>query len=343
MLKKLTSSILIATLLTGLVACNSQPKADTGSAETALPGAGITLRPAYSGWIEALFYDEIVRAALEQLGYKVEKPAAVKYSAMFQAIANGELDYTPEYNYYNHDALFKKAGGDAKLERVGKLLDITSDYEIDRRTAEKYHITNLEQFKDPKIAKLFDYDGDGKANLVGCDPGWGCELTIEHHLDAYGLRATVEDDQGEYNTLMADAITRYKQGQPILYFTSSTTPIPALLKVGEDVVQLEVPFTSLPGEEQSKITEKETTINGKNVGFPVDNHMFLVNDQLLAKNPVIKRLFESIQIPPEDFSAEALRIQKGENRPNEIHKHAGEWIKQHQALFDSWVKKARGN
>ncbi|OLT68771.1 hypothetical protein BI334_30540 [Moorena producens 3L] len=33
-----------------------------------------------------------------------------------------------------------------------------------------------EQLKNPKIAKLFDSDGDGKANLTGCNPGWGMEL-----------------------------------------------------------------------------------------------------------------------------------------------------------------------
>lgn len=61
-------------------------------------------------------------------------------------------------------------------------------YQIDKETAETYQITNLGQLKDPQIAKLFDSDDDGKVNLTGCNPGWGGELVIEHHLDVYGLR-----------------------------------------------------------------------------------------------------------------------------------------------------------
>jgi glycine betaine/proline transport system substrate-binding protein len=37
------------------------------------------------------------------------------------------------------------------------------------------------------VAALFDGDGDGKADLIGCNPGWGCEGAINHHLDAFGL------------------------------------------------------------------------------------------------------------------------------------------------------------
>lgn len=59
-------------------------------------------------------------------------------------------------------------------------------YLIDKKTADKYHITNIEQLKDPKIAKLFDANNDGKADLTGCNPGWGCEApsTIRSRLMA---------------------------------------------------------------------------------------------------------------------------------------------------------------
>lgn len=40
-------------------------------------------------------------------------------------------------------------------------------YLIDK-TAEQYKITNIAQLKDPKIAKIFDTNGDGKADMMGC-------------------------------------------------------------------------------------------------------------------------------------------------------------------------------
>ena len=84
---------------------------------------------------------------------------------------------------------FENSGGDDQLERTGVFIDnVLQGYKIDRATAEEYGITSLEQLQDPEIAALFDTDGDGRANLTGCNPGWGCELVIEHHLDEYGLR-----------------------------------------------------------------------------------------------------------------------------------------------------------
>ncbi len=41
------------------------------------------------------------------------------------------------------------------------------------------------------MQNFFDTNGNGKANLTGCNAGWGCEKVIEYQLDAYGLRDTV--------------------------------------------------------------------------------------------------------------------------------------------------------
>ncbi|WP_432288488.1 glycine betaine ABC transporter substrate-binding protein [Aminobacter sp. BA135] len=49
-------------------------------------------------------------------------------------------------------------------------------------------------------------DGNGKADLYGCEPGWGCERVIEHQLDAYGLRDTVEEKQG--GSILPSFLTR---------------------------------------------------------------------------------------------------------------------------------------
>ncbi len=75
------------------------------------------------------------------------------------------------------------------------LLTAAQGYLIDKKTADQYKITNIAQLKDPKIAKLFDTNGDGKADLTGCNPCWGCEGAINHQLAAYGLTNTVTHNQ----------------------------------------------------------------------------------------------------------------------------------------------------
>ena len=94
---------------------------------------------------------------------------------------------------------------------------ILAGYLIDKKTADQYKITHISQLSDPALAKLFDTNGDGKADLTGCNPGWGCELVIEHQLTAYKLRGTITHNQGSYAALIADTIARLKQGKPILY------------------------------------------------------------------------------------------------------------------------------
>ena len=217
--------------------------------------------------------------------------------------------------------------------------DGIAGYQIDKKTADKYKITNVEQLKNPEIAKLFDSDKDGKANLVGCNPGWACELTIDHQIKAYGLENTVEHNRGQYNMLLLDAITRYKQGQPILYFAYNPHWISAILKPGKDVVWLEVPFISLL--EMTNITEKDTLLDGKNIGFSKTQQSILANKKFIESNPVAKKWFELVEIPVADMNAESLRIKEGENKPEDILRHAQEWVKNNQEKYDNWLEIAR--
>ncbi|NEQ73751.1 MAG: glycine betaine/L-proline ABC transporter substrate-binding protein ProX, partial [Okeania sp. SIO2C9] len=184
------------------------------------PSGTVGIRSAYyTGWVEELFQTEVVNIGLEKLGYKVKKPKEIYYPAIYISVANKDLDYSVVYYQPWHKKFFENAGGEEKLEGVGNLTpNGNSGYQIDKKTADKYNITNIEQLKDPEIAKLFDSDGDGKANLVGCNPGWSCELAIDHHLKAYELEDTVEHNQGQYEILLADAMTRYQEGKPILYY-----------------------------------------------------------------------------------------------------------------------------
>ena len=324
-------------LLTSSIACQPAPEF---SESTNGGRSQVTLRTAHSNWIEEHFQTEIVKIGLEKLGYQVATPQEIDYPAIYISVANGDLDYSIVYSSPGHRAFFNNAGGEAKLEGVGMLTpDGIQGYQIDKKTADQYSITNIEQFQDPAIAKLFDSDGDGLANLVGCNAGWGCELTIDHHLEAYELKDTVEHDRGQYTALLANSIARYKQGESIIFYAYNPHWISAILKPDRDVVWLEVPFTSLP-EEQKNVTEENTSINDKNHGFPKTDQRIVANKKFLANNPKAKLWFELVQIPAEDINIESLRIQEGENKPEDIQRHAQEWVSNNQELFDSWLEEA---
>lgn len=339
-LKQATLLPILISCLMGLNSCQSQSTVETAAINPDLPGEGIKVKAAYIGQ-EGKFVEEIVSLALAELGYQMAEFKQLEPPLIHTAISQGDLDYFSGYWHILFEDFFQASGGEDQLERVGTLVpNVLQGYQIDKKTAEKYNITNLAQLKDPEIAKLFDTDNDGKANLTGCNPGWGCEAVIEHHLKVYELEETVEHDQGSYEALIANTVARYRQGQPVLYYTWTPYWLGVELKPGEDVIWLEVPFTDLPGE-QSKITAEGTSVDGKNLGFAVDKIQILANQQFIDANPAAKRLFEVIEIPLADINTQNQRIKQGENTPEEIRRHAEEWIKNHQQEFDSWIETAQ--
>jgi glycine betaine/proline transport system substrate-binding protein len=308
------------------------------SATDALPGEGVSVRPITTGRIDQYFQNYVVQIGLERLGYSIEPYLEAQYPAMHLAIGQGDADYTAVHWDPLHESYYENAGGEGTLVRLGSMIDnAIQGYLIDKKTAEAYGITNLGQLKDPKIAALFDTDGDGKANLTGCNPGWGCETVIEHHLDAYELRDHVNHNQGEYFALMADTITRFNEGQPILFYTWTPLWVSSVLKPGKDVVWLDVPFSSLPDEENAN-TELP---NGRNTGFGVNTIGLLANKEFAEENPVARRFMELVEIPIDDVNAAILRTHEGEDTLEEVRGHAEEWIAAHEAEFEQWIESAK--
>jgi glycine betaine/proline transport system substrate-binding protein len=303
-----------------------------------LPGDGVQVQPLKSSLAEETFQALLVMKALEKLGYEVKPLKEVEYPTAHIAIANGDATFLS--NHWNplHADYYKNAGGDAKLSRKGVYVeDNAQGYLIDKKTADQYKITNLGQFKDPEIARLFDADGDGKADLTGCNPGWGCELVIEHQLDAFKLRDTVTHQQGSYAALIADTIIRFKAGKPIFYYTWTPYWVSAKLKPGKDVVWLEVPFSSLPGEQGGLDTKLP---NGKNYGFVVNKQQIIANKAFVEQNPAAGKLFEVMRLSVADINAQNNRMSGGENSVADIERHTDAWIKAHQQTFDGWVAQA---
>ena len=301
-----------------------------------LPGKGIKVQALQSPIAEETFQTMLVDRALEQLGYAPQPIKEVDYPTAHIAIANGDATFLAAHWDPLHKDYFNNAGGAAKLLRVGAYAGPAAQgYLIDKATADKYHITNIDQLRDPALAKLFDHDGDGKADLTGCNPGWGCEAMIEHHMDAYKLRPTVKHVQGSYAALIADTIGRYQRGESILYYTWTPYWVSGVLVPGKDVVWLQVPFSANPDKADTRLGD------GSNYGFSVNTTRIVVNRAWADKNPAAVKLFEVMRLPIADINAQNERMRQGENTQADIARHTAGWIKYHQPLFDSWIAQAR--
>lgn len=304
-----------------------------------LPGEGVTVQPVQSTVAEETFQTLIVNKAMEALGYDVLPTKEVDYNVGYTSIAEGDATYLAVNWEPLHDGKFEASGGFDKFYRKGEYISgAAQGYLIDKKTAEEYNITNIGQLKDPEIAKLFDANDDGKADLSGCTPGWGCEGVIEHQMDAFELRDTVTHNQGNYAAIIADTISRYKKGDPILYYTWTPYWVSGVLVPGKDVVWLEVPFSALPGDR----ADVDTTLpNGKNYGFAMNAMNIVANKQFAEENPAAAKLFEIMKLNINDVSAENMMMSQGHNSPKDIEAHADGWIKAHQELFNSWIDTAK--
>lgn len=300
------------------------------------PGQGVSVQPVHSPIAEEAFQTQILNKALTELGYTVKPIQEVDYSAGYTAIANGDATFMATNWYPLHNSMYANAGGDDKFYRAGQYIKgAAQGYLIDKKTADKYQITNISDFTKPEIAKLFDTNDDGKADLTGCQAGWGCEGVIEHQMDAFKLRNTVTHNQGQYAALITDTLTRYKAGEPIFYYTWTPYWVSGLLVPGKDVVWLEVPFSANPTGTDTKLP------NGKNYGFHINNERVVANKQFAQQNPAAAKLFELAQLSVNDVSAENMMIADGEDSQQDIARHADQWIKAHRATFDAWLDAAR--
>ncbi len=327
-------------VMAGLSLCLAGTLASqAANAENMMPGKGVTVQPLKSSIPEETFQTMLVMKALEKLGYDVKPIKEVTYPVAYVTIASGDATFMADSWNPLHKDFYHQAGGDKKLYRKGVYIKgALQGYLIDKKTAEKYHITNLGQFKNPKIAKLFDADGNGKADLAGCNPGWGCEKVIEHQIKAYGLTDTVEQKQGSYSAIIANTIARYRQGKPILYYTWTPYWVSGVLKPGKDVEWLQVPFSSLPGERSNVDTSLP---NGKNYGFQPNVEQIVANRKWAMAHPSAAKLFSVMKLSSHDVSVQNLAMQKGQSSDEDVKRQTEGWIKAHQKTFNHWLEVAR--
>ena len=303
-----------------------------------LPGKGVKVQPLQSSTAEETFQTLLASRAMEKLGFDVQPIKEVDYPASHVAIANGDATFMANHWDPLHADFYKNAGGDSKLARLGSYVsNAAQGYLIDKKTAEKYNITRIDQLQDPKLAKLFDTTGDGKANLTGCNPGWGCEAVVEHQFTAYKLRDTVTHMQGNYAALIADTLARYKEGKPVLYYTWTPYWLSGVLRPGQEVTWLEVPFTSLPKDQGTTDTQLP---NGKNYGFPLNTHRIVVTKAFVEKYPSVGKLFEVMALLIGDVNAQNQLMNSGQGSQQDIARHTDGWIKAHQKTFDGWIAQA---
>ncbi|HKK01648.1 MAG TPA: glycine betaine/L-proline ABC transporter substrate-binding protein ProX [Desulfuromonadales bacterium] len=338
MLKKL--------LLSAALLLLAIPPAYAGSYEH--PGEGVVVKPARATWDTGFFQEALVRKGLEALGYTVKFPVELQNQLFYQALALGDVDYWTNGWFPMHREQMPKNFFD-KGEIIGYVVKAggLQGYLVSKKAVEKYHIKSLDDFKRLEVRKAFDANGDGKADLVGCPPGWGCADTISHHMKVYGLQKDINVIKAGYTASMADAIARFKNGRPIFFFTWAPNWTIFKLKPGRDVMWINVPEIK-PRAVEKGAADRMTATGVKGavsdpikLGFVDADIRIVANKTFLAANPAAKRFFQLFKLPLEDINAQNARMHEGENSQQDIEHQADEWIAAHRATWNHWLDQAR--
>ncbi|MGV6871535.1 glycine betaine/L-proline ABC transporter substrate-binding protein ProX [Pseudochelatococcus sp. B33] len=306
-----------------------------------LPGQGKTVKLAQPSWDTDWFPTQVYARALTALGYTISGPTTLDVPTFFQAVSQRDVDmwtsgWFPMYQHYI-DQL------QADLSIVGTVAanGALQGFLVDKKTAEEHNIKNIADLKNPEIAKLFDTDGDGKADLVACPPGWQCEQDIEERLDAFGLRDTVTPVKAAYAASMADVVGRFSNGQPIIFYTWTPNWTVGTLKPGEDVVWIETPeLPSAPEKTPAVAGVAGCVADPCRLGWEVGDIRPVANNAFLEENPAVRKLLEVASIPIDDIHAQNARMHEGENTDADIARHADEWIANNKETFDGWIAEA---
>ena len=315
------------------------------------PGEDVTVSFARANWDTGYFQAAVYKALLEELGYTVTDPSQAELSPVtfYPLLAEGKYDLWVNGWFPLHDDLLAGELPDGNLvgtkaQKIGAEMPAGAlqGFIIDVATATQYGITMLDDIgDDPVIAALFDTDGDGKADIPGCNEGWGCQITINDTIEFNGWTDTIEQKSGEYSALWADVVARAGRGESILAYTWTPTAYITQLIPGQDVIWLSL---SQPQPDQvgaAALPPDQCPGQPCEMGFAAADIHVVANNTFLEANPAARRLLELVTIPVIDVALQNVRMLNGEDTQLDIDRHAQEWIQANHDIVNSWLTEAR--
>ncbi|WP_147820983.1 glycine betaine/L-proline ABC transporter substrate-binding protein ProX [Salidesulfovibrio onnuriiensis] len=304
------------------------------------PGKGVTLKPARATWNTGFFQEALARRGLEELGYDVKKPKDLTNPIAYKSIALGDIDYWCNGNFPLHTPQLPK-NFDQKASILSPIIKAggMQGYLVSKKEVEKFNIKSLDDFKRPEVIEAFDQNGDGKADLVACPPGWGCEKVISKHMKIYDLKKYIKPSKAAYEAGMASALGAYKSGNPVFFYTWTPNWTVYKLKPGKDVMWINVPAE---GDTEGEVSGVEGAVSDPlRPGFMVYDITVVANKEFLAKNPAAATFLENFTLPLADVSAQNTRMNEGEKSDKDIARHVDEWIAKNKVQWDKWLEAAR--
>ena len=303
-----------------------------------------------SGHMQAAIYAELIR----ELGHEVTDPAqnTLDPNGFYPALANGQYDlwangWFPLHDFYLEGELVTGQSVDLPIQPVGFQVrsGALQGYMIDKATADTMGINSMSQLADASVAAVFDRDGDGAADLMGCNEGWGCHSVIDQHLAELDWGANVEHVSGDYDSLIGEVVDRVADGEPALFYAWTPNWTYEKLTPGDDVVWLESPALEGTKGSTSASGLRGCASDPCDLGWAVSSIQAVANENFLKDNPDIKALLELVSIPLADIATQNAKMADAERgyTNEQIREDAVAWISANRDTVDDWLTTARNS
>ncbi len=315
---------------------DADPGAVDPSGGDLAPGGGRTIVLARPTWDTGWFQAAVVADLLSELGYAVDGPSTTEVDDFYDGVQDGAIDLWVNGWFPIHDRYLDR--GEARARPIGVEVEggALQGFAVDRGTATEVGLESLADLADPEVAGRFDADGDGRADLVGCNLDWACHALVEGHLARLDLTATVEQVSGEYGPLMETVVERHRRGEPVLYYTFTPNWTVSVLVPGVDVVWL-----SVPGDDgRDSPTMTGCADDPCSPGFEPSDIRAVANGELLDREPAIASLLSDFSLPLEAIADQNARMFRGEDGEADIERHAADWIERNRPEIDRWLAAA---
>ena len=272
-----------------------------------------------SGYMQAAIYAQLI----EELGYEVTDPASATLSpySFYPALAAGQYDlwangWFPLHDIYLEGENVTGQAVDLPIAPVGWQVaaGATDGLMVDKASADSMGITSMDGVA--ANAGAFDVDGDGKADIFGCNVGWGCEVAINNMIADSSWGSRVEQISGNYDDLAQSVVDKVNAGQPALFYAWTPNWTNTVLVDGENAVW---------------------------VSSAVNDIRAVANTDFLDDNPQIRKLLEVVAIPLGDIAAQNAKMAAADEYSEaDVAADAEAWIAANRDKVDSWLATAQG-
>ena len=356
------------------VTTTEPPAEQVTEPEVMLPGEGETINMARADWSTGYFQAQVYKQMLEELGYEVTEPSERELgpSLAYLAMAQGDVDFWANSWYPGHNSWWEPEMPDGSqvgdhLEKVGAVFlgGGLQGLLITKSVADEYGITHLDQLNDdPEINALFDTDGDGVAEIYGCQESWTCDDILNSQI-AFSGWENVEQTIAGYDAMWAEATAKVNAGEPAVAYTWTPSAYITQLRPGDNVYWLAVedvlddsnPLGLDGGEELDQrfyastgepvmldIPAEQCPAAAEDgfcrVGWVPADIQVTANKDWLAANPAAAELLRLAKLSVIDVSLANVEQEAGKDTEAEIAQLAADWIADNRGTVDEWLSGA---